>query len=634
MSVAKQKETLSFQTEIKQLMNLMVNALYSNKEITIREVVSNSSDAIDKLRFQALSDKALYENDPELKIKMRFDKTARTLTIEDNGIGMSREEVISHLGTIAKSGTKEFLAQLTGDQRKDSALIGQFGVGFYSAFIIARKVVVLTRRAGLTSEHGVRFESEGEGDYSIENIERGTRGTEVILYLKEGEDDFLNDYKLKSIIKKYSDHITVPIELLVEKTEKKDDKEETTATWEQINKATALWTLPKNQISEEDYNAFYKHISHDFENPLLTIHHRVEGRFEYYSLLYLPAKAPFDLWNREQPRGLKLYVKRVFIMDDAEQLLPLYLRFVRGVIDSSDLPLNISREILQNNKIIETIKSSTAKKVLTTLEKLAEDDAEKYQNFWDAFGQVIKEGPGEDFANKETIAKLLRFSTTQQDSEKQTVSLAEYVSRMKEDQEFIYYVTAENFLAAKHSPHLEIFRKNGIEVLLLGDRVDEWLVAHLNEYDTKKLQSVAQGDLDLGKMISEEEKEQQKKEEDDFASVVKQVKEALADKVKEVRITHRLTSSPACIVSDENEMGLQMQRIMKAVGQAVPVAKPILEINPQHRIIQHLKNETDDARFSEWSHILLDQSILAEGGQLEDAANYVHRLNNLLLSII
>lgn len=633
MSMEQQKETLSFQTEVKELLHLMINAIYSNKQIFLRELASNSSDAIDKLRFEALSDSALLEDSPELAIHVSFDKAKRTVTIRDNGIGMSREEVITNLGTIAKSGTRDFLSKLSGDQAKDSKLIGQFGVGFYSSFIVADEVTVETRRAGLTKEHGVRWVSKGEGDYNLENIEKTDRGTAITLHLKEGEDEFLHLYTLKSIITKYSDHVTIPIMMQKEKQEEGKDPV-LTDEWEQINKAQALWTLPKNEIKDEDYKALYKHVSHDYEDPLAWSHNRVEGRNEYYSLLYIPTKAPFDMFNREQKHGVKLYVKNVFIMDDAEQLLPMYLRFVKGIIDSKDLPLNISREILQNNKIIDNIRSASVKKILGLLESLAKNDAEKYQTFWDAFGAVMKEGPAEDATNKARIAKLLRFSTTHDDKEKQTVSFEDYIGRMKPDQDKIYYLTADSYVAAKHSPHLEVFKKNDIEVVLLFDRVDEWLTSHLEAFDDKKLVSITQGDLDLGNLISEEEKEKQKQEEVDFESVLKQLKAVLEKKVKDVKITHRLTNSPACIVASDDQMGLQMQRIMRSAGQEFAAGPPILEINPEHKIIENLKHEADDDRFKEWAHILLDQAILAEGGQLDDAASYVNRLNKLFIGMM
>lgn len=628
-------ETLGFQTEVKQLMHLVIHSLYSNKEIFLRELVSNASDAADKLRFAALSEPDLLENDPDLKVMISFDKEAKTLTISDNGIGMSRQDVIEHLGTIAKSGTREFLASLTGDQAKDSQLIGQFGVGFYSAFIVADKVTVLTRKAGLNAEDGVRWESAGEGEYTIENINKPGRGTEIILHLKKDEDEFLDDWRLRNIIRKYSDHIMLPV-VMKKPAAITAEGEEPAATvdeFETVNKATALWTLSKSELKDSDYNEFYKHISHDFEDPLLWSHNKVEGKQEYTSLLYIPARAPFDLWNREKQHGLKLYVRRVFIMDDADQFMPLYLRFVKGVIDSNDLPLNISREILQSNKQIDSMRAALTKRVLGMLEKLAEDDKEKYAKFWQEFGQALKEGPGEDYANKEQIAKLLRFATTQTNEAVQNVSLDDYIARMKPEQDKIYYITADNFAAAKSSPHLEIFRKKGIEVLLLSERVDEWLVAHLHEYQGKQLQSVAKGALDLGKLDDEENKEEHQKTENEFESVLKQVKSVLGEKVKEVRITHRLTESPACLVVDEHDMNMHMQRILKAAGQAFPTSKPIFELNPTHPLVQRLKQEPDDQRFGEWTNILFDQATLAEGAQLEDPAQFVRRLNSLLLDL-
>jgi len=631
MTVTAQKETLGFQAEVKQLLRLMIHSLYSNKEIFLRELISNASDAIDKLRFAALSDAALMEQDSDFKIHIDFDKPARTITITDNGIGMSREEVISHLGTIAKSGTREFLENLTGDQSKDAHLIGQFGVGFYSSFIVANKVTVLTRRAGLTAEHGVKWESGGEGDYSIENIDKPSRGTQIILHLREGEDEFLDEWRLRHIVTKYSDHITIPITMAIKRTEDKENQKVETTSIETINRATALWTLSKNDVKDNDYKEFYKHISHDWEDPLIWSHNKVEGKQEYTTLLYIPSHAPHDLYNREHPRGLKLYVRRVFIMDDAEQFLPLYLRFVRGVLDSNDLPLNISREILQNNSLVETMRSGCTKRILSMLENLSKDDKEKYQKFWKSFGQVLKEGPGEDFTHREQIAKLLRFSTTQSDSEEQTVSLDEYISRMKPDQEKIYYLTAENFNAAKNSPHLEIFVKKNIEVLLLSDRIDEWLTAHLHEYDGKSLQSITQGSVDLGKLEDESEKTQLEKFQKDFESLLKQIKETLGEKVKEVRLTSRLTTSPACVVADENDMGAHMQRLMKAAGQNLPQSKPIFELNPEHLLIQKLRDQQDDDKFKELTFVLFDQAILAESGQLANASEFVGRLNKLLL---
>ena len=624
-----QKETLGFQAEVKQLLHLMVHSLYSNKEICLRELISNASDAADKLRFEALSDAALFENDSELKIRIAYDKAARTLTIADNGIGMSRQEVIDNIGTIAKSGTREFFSQLSGDQQKDASLIGQFGVGFYSSFIIADKVTLTTRRAGLTAEHGVRWESGGEGDYTLETVEKAGRGTEITLLLREGEDEFLSDWKIKSIIRKYSDHITLPI--VMKKSEWKDGMEVPTDEDETVNQASALWARAKNDITDEQYEEFYKHVAHDFEKPLAWSHTRVEGKQEYISLLYVPGRAPFDLYDRERRHGIKLYVKRVFIMDDAEQLMPQYLRFVRGIIDSADLPLNVSREILQASREIDGIKAGSVKKVLGLLEEMAENDPEKYARFWKEFGRVLKEGPGEDFGNKEKIAGLLRFASTDADTEEEVVSLKDYLGRMKEGQDKIYYVTADSFAAAKHSPHLEIFRKKGIEVLLLSDRVDEWLVSSLTEFDGRKLQSVAKGDLDLGKLEDEAEKEQQKKAEDDFTDLVEKVKAVLGDdKVRDVRVTHRLTDSPACIVAGEHDMSANLERLLKAAGQKGTSTKPILEINPQHALVARLRDEGDEARFADWAHLLFEQALLAEGGQLEDPASFVRRLNGLL----
>ncbi len=628
MSETTQKETLGFQAEVKQLLQLMIHSLYSNKEIFLRELISNASDAADKLRFEALSDAALYESDSELRIRIAFDKDARTLTISDNGIGMSRQEVIDNIGTIAKSGTREFFSQLSGDQKKDAALIGQFGVGFYSAFIVADRVTLTTRRAGLTTEHGVRWESAGEGDFTLEVVDRPARGTEVVLHLREGDDEFLSDWKIKSTIRKYSDHITLPI--VMKKAEWKDGAEVPTDEDETVNKASALWAHSKSDITEDEYKEFYKHVGHDFEPPLAWSHNRMEGKQEYISLLYVPAKAPFDLYDRERRHGIKLYVKRVFIMDDAEKLMPQYLRFVRGVIDSADLPLNVSREILQHSKDIDAIKAGSVKKVLGLLEDLADNEPEKYVGFWKEFGRVLKEGPGEDFANREKIAGLIRFASTHADTEEQIVSLKDYIGRMKEGQEAIYYITADTFAAAQHSPHLEIFRKKGIEVLLLSDRVDEWLVGGLPEFEGKKLQSVAKGDLDLGKLEDEAEKAQQKKVEDEFKPLVERIQTALGDQVKEVRVTHRLTDSPACLVAGEHDMSANLERLLKAAGQNAPGAKPIFEINPDHALVSRLKGEPDEARFADWAHLLHDQALLAEGGQLEDPASFVRRLNGLL----
>jgi molecular chaperone HtpG len=627
------RETLGFQTEVKQLLKLMIHSLYSNKEIFLRELVSNASDAADKLRFEALTDKALYESDPNLEIRVTFDKAARTITVSDNGIGMSRQEVIENIGTIAKSGTREFFDNLTGDEAKDAHLIGQFGVGFYSSFIVADKVTLVTRRAGLTSEHGVRWESDGSGEYSIEMVERPQRGTEVTVHLREGEDELLNGYRLRSIIRKYSDHITLPIRMQKEEWDKDKNENRLTEEYETVNQAGALWARPKNDITEEQYHEFYKHVAHDFEPPLAYTHNRVEGTKEYTQLLYIPARAPFDLWDREHRRGIKLYVRRVFIMDDAEHLMPLYLRFVRGVIDSNDLPLNVSREILQESRDVEMIRAGSVRRVLSMLEDLAENQKEKYATFWKEFGRVFKEGLGEDHANRERIAKLARFASTQNDSDEQNVSLADYVSRMKEGQDKIYYVTAETYAAAKNSPHLEIFRKKGIEVLLMSDRVDEWAATYLTEFDGKPLQSVAKGGLDLGKLADEEEKKEQEKEAGEYKDLIERIKTTLGEKVKDVRVTQRLTESPVCLVADEHDMGMHLERLLKAAGQNVPGTKPILEVNPQHPLVQRLKNESDETRFGDWSQVLFDQALLAEGGQLEDPAGFVKRLNQLVLAM-
>ncbi len=627
------RETLGFQAEVKQLLKLMIHSLYSNKEIFLRELVSNASDASDKLRFEALTDKALYETDSDLKIRVAFDAKARTITVSDNGIGMSRIEVIENIGTIAKSGTREFFDKLTGDEAKDAHLIGQFGVGFYSTFIVADKVTVVTRRAGLTPEHGVKWESDGSGEYTIEAVDRPQRGTEVTLHLREGEDELLNAYRLRSIIRKYSDHITLPI--LMKKEEWDKDKQENRVTDEDetVNQAGALWARAKSEITEEQYHEFYKHVSHDFEAPLAYTHNKVEGTKEYTQLLYIPARAPFDLFDREHRRGIKLYVRRVFIMDDAEHLMPNYLRFVKGVIDSSDLPLNVSREILQESRDVEMIRTGSVKRVLSMLEGLAENEKEKYTTFWKEFGRVFKEGLGEDHGNRDRLAKLSRFASSLKDTEDQEVSLADYVSRMKEGQEKIYYVAAETFAAAKNSPHLEIFRKKGIEVLLLSDRVDEWALSFLTEFEGKQLQSVAKGGLDLGKLADEEEKKEKEKESGEYKDLIERIKTALGDKVKEVRVTQRLTASPVCLVADEHDMGMHLERLMKAAGQSVPGSKPILEVNPHHALVQRLRGESDDSRFSDWSQVLFDQALLAEGGQLEDPAGFVKRLNQLVLAI-
>ncbi len=627
------KEHLSFQAEANQLLKLMIHSLYSNKEIFLRELISNASDAADKLRFEGLTDAALYESDSNLSIRVSYDVDEQTITISDNGIGMSRQEVIDHIGTIAKSGTREFFNSLTGDQAKDAHLIGQFGVGFYSAFIIADKVTLITRRAGLTPEHGVRWESSGEGDYTLETVTKQTRGTEIILHLRKDEDDFLNGMRIRTIIRKYSDHITLPIVMKKEEWSQEEKKNKVTDEDETINQANALWARPKNEITAEQYNEFYKHVAHDFEPPLAYLHARVEGKQEYTQLLYIPARAPFDLFDREHRHGIKLYVQRVFIMDDAEKLLPNYLRFVRGVVDSNSLPLNVSREILQESKDIESIRAGIVKKVLGLIEELSknEDDEgkEKFRTFYREFGQVLKEGVGEDYSNRERIAKLLRFVTTQSDTEEPTVSLETYLHRMKERQDKIYYVTADNLKAAKNSPHLEVFRKKGIEVLLLSDRVDEWLVTNLTEFEGKPLQSVAKGGLDLGSLEDETEKEEREKESNAYQELTDKMKAALSEQVKDVRVTFRLTESPACLVADTYDMGGNLERLLKSAGQKVQHAKPILEINPHHPMVQRLKSEVEN--FEDWSYILFDQALLAEGGQLEDPAAFVKRLNELLL---
>lgn len=631
MTVEAHKETLGFQTEVKQLLQLMIHSLYSNKEIFLRELISNASDAVDKLRFEALADDALFEGDSDFRIRVTYDKDARIITVTDNGIGMNRQEVIDHIGTIAKSGTAKFLESLTGDQAKDAQLIGQFGVGFYSTFTVADRVTLTTRRAGLTAEHGVRWESTGEGEYTLETVEQLTHGTEVVLHLHEGDDEFLDGFRLRNITCKYSDHITLPI-LMPKENSGEDADKPTEPEWETVNRASALWARPRNEITEEEYKEFYKHIAHDFEDPLAWTHSHVEGKYEYTSLLCLPARAPFDLWNREQQRhGIKLYVRRVFVMDDAEQLMPNYLRFVRGVIDSSDLPLNVSREILQRNKAIDNIRAGSVKKILDLLENMAKNDTEKYVIFWREFGQVLKEGPGEDFANREKIAGLLRFSSTFSDSEEQAVSLTDYVGRMKEGQKDIYYVSAESFAAAKSSPHLEIFRKKEIEVLLLSDRVDEWLVSSLNEFDGKPLKSVTQGELDLGELGDKEEKVEQEKVGKEYAEVIEKIKTTLGDAVNTVRLTQRLTDSPTCLVSGEQDMSGNLERILKAAGQHVPDNKPTLELNPEHPLLHKLKQETDARCFDDLAWVLFDQAMLTEGGQLDDPTSFVKRLNELLL---
>lgn len=621
--MANKQQTMGFQTEVKQMLHLVVHSLYSNKEIFLRELISNASDALDKLRFLALSNGSLFENDSDLKIAIQVNETLKTITITDNGIGMSWDEAVENLGTIAKSGTKEFISQLTGEGAKDSQLIGQFGVGFYSAFIIADKVTVKSRRAGLKPEEGIVWESNGSGEFTIGNETKHTRGTEITLHIKEGEDEFLNDWRIRNIISKYSDHICWPI---VMKKKSEDDKEST--EFETVNKATALWTMQKSDISDEDYKQLYKHISHDYLEPLAWSHNQVEGKHEYTTLLYIPSHAPYDMWQHEVKHGLKLYVKRVFIMDDATQFLPRYLRFVKGIVDASDLPLNVSREILQDNKQVENIRAACTKRILSMLEKMSINDKENYQKFWSEFGLVLKEGPIEDFANKDAIAKLLRFATTSNGTDKQEVSLEEYVSRMKEGQDKIYYITASSYNAAKHSPHLEIFNKKGIEVLLLSDKVDEWLVGYMNEFADKKLQSISKGKIDLDDESTEEIKEKEKT----LEPLIKHIKEVLNERVKEVLVTNRLTDSPACIIADDQDMGLEMQRILQAAGQQVPVSKPIFEINPEHALIKRLHDIQDDTQFELWVTMLFEQAVLAEGGQLDNPADFVNRVNKLLVS--
>ncbi|MEE4659182.1 MAG: molecular chaperone HtpG [Halieaceae bacterium] len=633
MTADAHKETLGFQTEAKQLLQLMIHSLYSNREVFLRELISNASDAVDKLRFEALANESLLEDDPEFAIRVEVDKDAKTVTISDNGIGMNRADVIEHLGTIAKSGTAQFLQNLTGDQKKDSQLIGQFGVGFYSAFIVAERVEVLSRRAGEAADAGVHWESTGEAEFSVETVEKATRGTTVILHLKNDCEEFADDWRVRSVIKKYSDHISVPV--LMEKPaapaddDTEDAGEDAAPEFEAINEATALWTRSRSDISDDEYKAFYKHVSHDFDDPMTWSHNRVEGKLEYTSLLYIPKRAPFDLWNREMARGLKLYVQRTFIMDDAEQFLPLYLRFVKGVVDSNDLSLNVSREILQQDPQVDAMRSALTKRVLDMLEKMAKKQPEEYQAFWDEFGQVLKEGPAEDFSNREKIAGLMRFSTTHTDSDVQDQSLADYVSRMQEDQDKIYYVVAENFKTAKSSPHLEVFRKKGIEVLLLHDRIDDWLMNQLQEFDGKSFQDVARGELAL----SDEDKEAQEKLNKESEGLLERLKATLEDQVQDVRATTRLTDSPACLVVGDYDMGAQMRRLMEAAGQSVPDTKPILEVNPSHPLLEKLDAEQDEDRFADLASVIFDQAHLAEGGTLEDPAAYVSRLNKLLLEL-
>ncbi|MFQ3190085.1 MAG: molecular chaperone HtpG [Paraglaciecola sp.] len=638
MAESVHQETHGFQTEVKQLLQLMIHSLYSNKEIFLRELVSNAADAADKLRFKALSNDSLYEGDGDLHVKLSIDKEAGTITITDNGIGMNKVDVIEHLGTIAKSGTKEFFGKLSGDDAKDSQLIGQFGVGFYSTFIVADNVTVRTRAAGDDKAQGVQWESAGEGEFTIADIEKAERGTEITLHLKEEEKEFLDDWRLRSIVSKYSDHISIPVKMLKEEEPERDGPDDTKipavpAFWEAVNKATALWTRDKSDISEDEYKEFYKHISHDFSDPLTWSHNKVEGKTEYTSLLYIPSKAPFDMWNRDHKHGLKLYVQRVFIMDDAEQMLPTYLRFVKGLLDSNDLPLNVSREILQDNKVTQAMRQGCTKRVLQMLEKIAKNDAEKYQGFWAEFGNALKEGPAEDFANKEKIAGLMRFASTHTDSEVQTVSLADYISRMQEKQDKIYYITADNYKAAKSSPHLEIFRKKGIEVLLMADRVDEWLMSHLTEFDEKSFQSITHGALDLGDLEDEDSKKALEEAEKQVEGLAERVKAALGDKVKDVKFTHRLTDSPACIVADEQGMTTQMIKLMQAAGQPVPEAQYHFEMNPEHQLVKLLAEVQDEEQFSQWTEVLFDQASLSEQGSLKDPASFVQNLNKLLVSL-
>ncbi len=623
MAESQTKEVHGFQTEVRQLLDLMIHSLYSNKEIFLRELISNASDAADKLRFEALSNDGLYEGDGDLKVWVDYDKDARTISVRDNGIGMSQQEAIEHLGTIAKSGTRQFFEALTGDQAKDAQLIGQFGVGFYSSFIVADRVTVTSRRAGLAADAGVRWESTGEGEFSVEQVEEPKRGTEVVLHLREGEDEFLDGFRLRSIIKRFSDHISLPILMPKEGDEEGE---------ESVNTATALWTRSKNEIKESEYHEFYKHVAHDFEDPLAYVHSKVEGKLEYTSLLFIPSRAPFDLWDRNVRRGVNLYVRRIFIMDDAEQLMPSYLRFVRGVIDSADLPLNISREILQRNKQIDSIRSGSVKKVLDLLGNIAENDAEKYAKFWKEFGRVLKEGVIEDAKNRDAIARLLRFSSTRSEPGDKSVSLDAYVSRMREGQKKIYYITADNDATARNSPHMEVFKENDIEVLLLTDEIDEWLVHHLTEYEGKELQSITKGEIDLGDLAKEKKEKKEGKDGKSQEGMVERFKEALGDRVKDVRVTERLTASPACLVADEHEMGAHLERILKAAGQDIQRSKPILEINPDHFMVRHVAEAADAEKRKEWAGIIYDQALLSEGGQLDDPAGFVSRLNQLVYS--
>ncbi|KPD25115.1 molecular chaperone HtpG [Idiomarina zobellii] len=636
MAEAGQMEKHGFQTEVKQLLHLMIHSLYSNKEIFLRELVSNASDAADKLRFKALSDNSLYGDDSELFVRISVDKDAKTITISDNGIGMTRDDVMNNLGTIAKSGTAEFFGQLSGDQAKDSQLIGQFGVGFYSAFIVAEEVTVRTRSALDNNTAGVEWRSRGEGEFEIADIEKARRGTDIVLHLKDDAEEFLDEYRLRGIINKYSEHLSIPVQMWKEPVPESEDSEGNKVEaqpgeWETVNSGKALWTRDKSEITDDEYKEFYKTVAHDFDEPLLWTHNKVEGTTEYTNLLYIPKRAPWDLWNREQQHGVKLYVKRVFIMDDAEQLMPTYLRFVRGLVDSNDLPLNVSREILQDNKITRSMRNGSTKKVLQILKKLAKDNKEEYQQFWDTFGNVLKEGPAEDHSNRERIAELLRFASTHNDSAVQSVSLDDYIERMKDAQDKIFYIVADSYEAAKNNPALEIFRKKGIEVLLLSDRIDEWLMSHLTEFKEKQLQSVTRGDLDLGELDDEENKAEQEKAEEAFKENLERFEKALGDKVKKVRVTHRLTDSPACIITDEHDMSTQMAKLMEAAGQAVPETKYIFEVNPEHALVQRML-EKDDDTFKEWAEVLLDQATLAERGNLKDPASFVTKLNKLMLN--
>ena len=632
MSDSVSKETLGFQTEVSQLLKLMIHSLYSNKEIFLRELISNASDACDKLRFEALTDASLMGDDSDLKIDISVDREKRTVSISDNGIGMSRDEVVQNIGTIAKSGTKEFFNKLTGDQAQDATLIGQFGVGFYSSFIVADKVTLISRRAGLPESEAVCWESAGEGDFTVETVSKPSRGTQIILHLRADEDDLLEGYRLKTIAQRYSDHINLPIFMPKEEWNEKESKYVLQDESDQINQASAIWARPKSEVTDEQYQDFYKHISHDMEKPLAWAHARVEGKSEYTQLLYVPSKAPYDLWNREHKRGLKLYVRRVFIMEDAEQLLPGYLRFVKGVVDSADLPLNVSREILQESRDVEAIRKGCVNRVLGMIEDMAENQHDKFAVFWTEFGSVLKEGVGEDWSNKERIAKLLRFSSTADSGDKQVVALNDYVGRMKEGQDKIYYITAETHAAAKSSPHLEIFKKKDIEVLLLSDRVDEWAVSNLQEFDGKKLVSVAKGALDLGPIDNAADSEEEK-DSAESSDLINRIKESLAGKVKDVRVSSRLVDSPSCLVSDEDEMSMNLSRMLKAAGQEVPAVEPILEINVNHPIVKKMADEKDKDRFSDWSSIVLDQAMLADGGTLEDPATFVVKLNNLILDL-